>query len=62
MDILTELEHVLASVPEAAYAVPPLPRRAVATAVAEIKRLRAINAGLVRQLNGEPPEPPAAEP
>jgi hypothetical protein len=52
VDILTELERLLADTPETAYAV-PMQRRLVAAAVREIKRLRALNAGLVQQLNGE---------
>jgi hypothetical protein len=52
MDILSELERELANTPETAAAMRPLPRRMVVTAVTEIKRLRQLNAGLVRQLNG----------
>jgi hypothetical protein len=52
MDILLRLERILIEVPENVFVVPPVPRTVMAAAVTEIRRLRAINAGLVAQLNG----------
>ena len=42
MDILTELDHVLDHTPPECFATPPLPRRIVAAAAAEIRRQRVL--------------------
>lgn len=39
-DILGKLQRLLAVVPETAFAAPPISRRTLADAAAEIKRLR----------------------
>ena len=41
MDILANLDNVLDKTPEHAFACPPLPRRTIAAAAAEIRTLRA---------------------
>lgn len=61
MDILAKLDRILGETTTHTHSV-TAPRKLVADAATEIRRLRAINAGLVRQLNGEPPEPHAPEP
>lgn len=61
MDILNKLERILGETTEHQYAVSTT-RRIISDAANEIRRVRAINGNLVRQLNGEPPEPQAAEP
>jgi hypothetical protein len=40
-DILTELDRILDKTPEHAYATPPVARRIIAAAAAEIRTLRA---------------------
>ncbi len=54
MDIQRELERILETVPVNAYLTPPIKRTLLATTIGEIRRLRVINAGLIRQLNGVP--------
>lgn len=61
MDILKQLERILGETTEHQYAISTT-RRIISDAAAEIRRVRTINGNLVRQLNGDPPEPPAAEP
>lgn len=41
-DILSKLNRLLAVTPDTAFATPPVARRTIADAAAEIKRLRAI--------------------
>jgi hypothetical protein len=47
MDILVTLERLLAATPEHNHSAPPLTRRQLAAAVAEISRLRTVIAELV---------------
>lgn len=54
MDILQELERILADVATTTHLTPPIKRGTVYRAANEIKRLRAINVGPVAQLNGAP--------
>ena len=61
MDILNKLERILGETTEHTHSV-SVQRKIVADAAAEIRRVRTINGNLVRQLNGDPPEPQAAEP
>ena len=43
MDILVTLERVLAATPEHTHSAPPLTRKQLAAAVAEIQRLRTVS-------------------
>lgn len=52
-DILLDLEKKLAATPEHAYVAGVLTRSQLAAIVREIRRLRLLNKGLVRQLNGQ---------
>ncbi len=47
MDILATLERLLAATPEHTHSAPPLTRKQLAAAVAEISRLRTVIAELV---------------
>jgi 16S rRNA C967 or C1407 C5-methylase (RsmB/RsmF family) len=52
-DILSDLEQLLAATPEHAYVAGDLTRSRLAAIVKELRRLRLLNEGLVRQLNDQ---------